>query len=219
MREHGVKVDDLGPLGQRQQGLHRRALPQLHSLAYPGAYLGIQGRPAQAVLQQDRHHGAALDQGHLAAEGGQHEGIASQTGGGIHHGRHGPRLESHRLGNGLAAPPAELAAMGDCSFHEVHIDAPQLGFVQLAQLQPRLGQHQGKGGGKLHVGEALAQGVELAIAGGDFTENLNMGHNTNSSRRRSRHDSRCGGSAHRGQIRQVHPLTVETQVLHQIVEG
>ncbi len=147
MREHGVQVDDLG--NSSAPGSHQLdgvALEQLHA---PGDFrhlaTGLPG-PLQTVGQQRGDHRLALDQGHLAAQGSQHEGVPPQPGRGIQHPRAYRPADTHRPCHHLPRPAAVLAAMGQGAFDKIdpHCTRGVLGGGQqaeaiVAQLQQQIG--------------------------------------------------------------------------------
>ena len=77
-------------------------------------------------------------------------------------------LEPHGLGDALAPAAAKLAPVRRGTFGQIHIHTAQLGLVQLAQLQPALGQHQGEGRGGGYALHGQRQPVGLLLQLGVF---------------------------------------------------
>ena len=171
VREHRVEVDHLRRLAL--PGAHQLdgvAVKQLH-LRGNRRDIAIQRGAGQAVFQQGGDQRLTLDQGHAAAQTGQHKGITTQTSRGIQHPRPHARLHAHRLGDHLPAAAAEQPAMGHRTLDEIHPHRPRRLRPQLDQLQPLLAQLQGKlrlallrqpqalGPGSRVTGQVRSQGV------------------------------------------------------------
>jgi len=120
----------------------------------------------QRVGQQRGGDGGALQHGDVAAQRGQHEAVAAEAGGGVHH----PRqvlgaFQPHRLGHRLAAAAALFAAVTGGALDELRVHRAVLAAGdQLQPLGPQLqpvavrrplrDQRQGKAAGQLPGGVA-----------------------------------------------------------------
>ena len=135
MREHRVEVNDLR--GFAFPGTHTLdgvAGQQAHAPDNRPHFF-IHAGPRQAIFQQRGNQRLALDEGHLAAQAGQHERILAQPRRGIQHLRSHPLSDAHRLGNHLPVAAAKLAPVRGLAFDEVHPHRPRCLRAQLLDLQ------------------------------------------------------------------------------------
>ena len=144
MREHRIEVDHLWrlplPTAHQLDGVTGK---QAHA-RHDGRHIEVQCRTLQAVLQQRRHQRLALDQGHLAAQAGQHERVTPQPRSRVENPWPNARLHAHRLGDHLPTAAAELAPMRRRPLDEIHPYRARGLVAQLDQLQPVITQLQGE---------------------------------------------------------------------------
>ena len=113
---------------------------------------GSRAAQSQTVAQQGGDDRGTFHQTHGAAQPGQDEGIAAQPGGGVHHGRRSATLQPDCPRQGLVAPAAESAPVGDRARREVGVDGAGRVRTECPQLQPFRRQNQ-------QVGEAGRAGA------------------------------------------------------------
>ena len=153
--------DDPRPARSRASRVSLTAAQQLHPLTHPRG-LSRSCPPGQTVLGAGgRHHGRAarLDQGSPRNRGRQARGIAPLSPAASTTVGMAPD-QSHRLGDGPAAPATELCAYGPPPLPRSPIDGPQRTSVQL-DAAPNCDSVSAQGQGReTPRRQALAQGVE-----------------------------------------------------------
>gem|GEM_PF-6609669 len=119
MGEHRIEVDHLRWLPfPGTHTLDGVAAEQVHA-RHDRSHFQVLGGSRQAVLQQGGDQRLALDQGHLAAQAGQHEGVLAQARSGIEHARAHALGDAHGLGDHLPITTTELAPVGRLALDEV----------------------------------------------------------------------------------------------------
>ena len=142
MREHRIEVHHLrtrGDIGQRRQA---GGVDQLQPLLQPAANFRIGIAARQAIVEQRGDHRITLQHSHAATDRRQHEGIASQPGGGVDDIRQVITFNTHRFGDRFTAAAAKLAPVGHRPADKVDEDAAKFGLIALTQLQMLRRQHQ-----------------------------------------------------------------------------
>ena len=124
LRVHRIDIDHIGPL-LRVHVLHVQngvRVDQVHEIAqyFGGSRIGHAA--SNAVFNQRIKQQGLLDERERAAQGGKHEGVACKSGRDIQHARGSAVLQADGPGYGLAAPSAELQAVGQCAFSEIDMD-------------------------------------------------------------------------------------------------
>ncbi|MCY1441682.1 hypothetical protein D9M71_580070 [compost metagenome] len=146
------------------------ALQQAHARG-DGRHFRIAPGTGQAIFEQGGDQRLALDQGHLAAQGGEDEGVAAQASCRVQYLRPDTGLHTDRLGDHLPAAAAKLAPMRGSALDEIHPHrawrvGPELQQLQAvrAQLQDEVRlaltrQPQPHGPGLQHFGKGRLQGL------------------------------------------------------------
>ncbi|MCY1439656.1 hypothetical protein D9M71_559010 [compost metagenome] len=110
------------------------AAEQLHTRD-DRADLGVAAGAGQAICEQGGDQRLALDQGHLAAQACQHEGVLAQPRRGVEHLRAYALGDTHGLGDHLPATATEHPPVGRRAFDEIHPHRPWRLRAQLLDLQ------------------------------------------------------------------------------------
>ena len=98
----------------------------------------------QTIFKQSGNQRLTLDQGHLAAQTGQHKSIAPQSCRGVQHLRTHARLYPERLGDHLPAATTKQPSMGHRPFDKVDPHRTRRLRAKLDKLQTGRAQLQGK---------------------------------------------------------------------------
>lgn len=135
VRKHRIKVDHLGrftlPLAHVFNGVARQ---QAHA-CHDRPDLVVTAGPRQPVLEQRCNQRLALDQGHLTAQAGQHEGVLAQPCRAVEHLRPYPLGDAHGLGDHLPVATPKQTPVRGLTFDEVHAHWARRLRAQLLDLQ------------------------------------------------------------------------------------